>query len=215
MHWFFRAIRAMFVLWLMGMAVGFAVAYYTLPAPAWRGLMCMVQAIAYDDEAKGNLCFMAIKEDMIYVPLNEWRANAFANSGKYSEAIVDYTRVVVRSPLSADAFYNRGVSHSALGNVQMAIADYTSAIAIRPNLASAYKNRGIAFFRLKEYQKAILDFTQFLKSEPGDSSVLSSRGAAHYGLNQYQLSIADHTRAIEHGPMIPRCMKWRDESWLP
>ncbi|AUC61353.1 hypothetical protein AA637_09405 [Cyanobacterium sp. HL-69] len=60
-------------------------------------------------------------------------------------------------PDSASFFYERGNSHSKLGNISGAIADYTEAIKKDGDYAEAYHKRGILYLDSGAKQKAVDD----------------------------------------------------------
>ena len=61
-------------------------------------------------------------------------------------------------PDYADAYSNRGVSHSNLNDNKGAIEDYNKAIELKPYNPNLYYNRGLARTALKENNKAIADY---------------------------------------------------------
>jgi tetratricopeptide (TPR) repeat protein len=60
------------------------------------------------------------------------------------------------------AYYNRGLLHCDLGNLQQALVDYTKAIELDPQYALAYYNRGLLHRDLTNLRQAIHDFEQVL-----------------------------------------------------
>ncbi|KOP24080.1 hypothetical protein AMR41_22110, partial [Hapalosiphon sp. MRB220] len=60
-------------------------------------------------------------------------------------------------PNLAQAYNNRGITRSELGDQQGAIADFNTAIKINPNLALAYIGRGVARAAIGDQQGAIAD----------------------------------------------------------
>ena len=85
-------------------------------------------------------------------------AYKLADAGKDKGAIEDYTRAIEIDPKDAAAYFNRGGSHSKLGDNEQAIEDYTRAIEIDPKYAAAYNNRGIAHRNLGNSEMEAQDF---------------------------------------------------------
>ncbi|MGB7058047.1 MAG: tetratricopeptide repeat protein, partial [Geitlerinemataceae cyanobacterium] len=74
------------------------------------------------------------------------------------EALADYDRAILLDPNYVDAYNNRGILRSQLGNFQGAIEDYTQAIRRNPALAEAYYNRGTALAAGGDREGALKDF---------------------------------------------------------
>lgn len=58
----------------------------------------------------------------------------------------------------ANAYYNRALVHSTLGDVDASIADYTAAIELNPQMHDSYLGRGISYRQIEETAKAGADF---------------------------------------------------------
>ncbi|MFH1634626.1 MAG: tetratricopeptide repeat protein [Chloroflexota bacterium] len=125
-------------------------------------------------------------------------AQCFINN--LEQAIADYTEAIEIYPLFAEAYNNRGVVYSDLGDYEQAIADYTKAIALDPQFAYAYSNRGVAYAGLGDYMQAISDYTQAIELDPQDATAYYNRGLAYADLGDYEPAIADYTQAIELDP---------------
>ncbi|MFM7905252.1 MAG: tetratricopeptide repeat protein [Microcystis sp.] len=74
--------------------------------------------------------------------------------------MADYNQAINIKPDHANAYYNRGLAKSNLGDYQGAIADYNQAIKIKPDFANAYIFRGLAKKNLGDKQGAIADYNQ-------------------------------------------------------
>jgi len=61
------------------------------------------------------------------------------------------------------AYYNRGISRAASGDLKGAIADYSERIDFVPRDASAYAKRGLARLMLHQEREAKKDFNTCLK----------------------------------------------------
>jgi tetratricopeptide (TPR) repeat protein len=73
------------------------------------------------------------------------------------DEIADYDRAISLDPNLTEAYYNRGVAKSELGDMIGAIADYDRAIGLNPADADAYCNRGVLYEALGKIPAAISD----------------------------------------------------------
>jgi tetratricopeptide (TPR) repeat protein len=64
------------------------------------------------------------------------------------------------NPISANAFFNRGLSYQRLGDREAAIGDYTEAIRVNPQYAEAYQSRGLAHADLGDKKSAVRDLRE-------------------------------------------------------
>jgi len=88
------------------------------------------------------------------------RGIAYAQKGRYDEAIAELTEAIRLIPNWAQAYYSRGVTCGYKGNHDSAIADFNEAIRLNPNLAAAYYGRGCAYWHYGQKVKAEEDFAQ-------------------------------------------------------
>ena len=116
------------------------------------------------------------------------------------EAISCYGKVLDIDPSNADAYNNRGIVKSDLGDHHAAIADYDKALEINPKDADTYNNRGSAKFGLGDYQAAIADYDKALEINQKDANAYNNRGNAKAGLGDRQAAIADYDKALEINP---------------
>lgn len=70
------------------------------------------------------------------------------------------TQSIRINPISASAFFNRGLSYQRLGDLDAAIGDYTEAIRVNPSYAEAYQSRGLTYADLGEKQSAVKDLRE-------------------------------------------------------
>ncbi|BCX11499.1 MAG: hypothetical protein KatS3mg067_0437 [Thermosynechococcus sp.] len=82
------------------------------------------------------------------------------------------TQVIQVNPSHAKAYYNRGLTHQRLGDVEAAILDYTEAIRLNDTYAKAYHNRGVARSTVGDRKGAVEDLRTAAKLffEQGDIS---------------------------------------------
>lgn len=70
------------------------------------------------------------------------------------------TQSIRINPISANAFFNRGLSYQRLGDRVAAIGDFTEAIRVNPNYAEAYQSRGLAHADLGDKKVAVKDLRE-------------------------------------------------------
>jgi tetratricopeptide (TPR) repeat protein len=64
------------------------------------------------------------------------------------------------NPISANAFFNRGLSYQRLGDREAAIGDFTEAIRVNSQYAEAFQSRGLAYADLGDKKAAVRDLRE-------------------------------------------------------
>ncbi|MBE9020619.1 hypothetical protein C7Y66_09095 [Chroococcidiopsis sp. CCALA 051] len=64
------------------------------------------------------------------------------------------------NPISANAFFNRGLSYQRLGDREAAVGDFTEAIRVNPQYAEAFQSRGLAHADLGDKKAAVRDLRE-------------------------------------------------------
>ena len=90
------------------------------------------------------------------------RGAAFAQLGRYQEAIRDFDETIRLEPGDPAAHANRGFLLLNTGLPEQAIADFDTAIGLDPAMTGAYRGRGDAFYDLDQFQRAIDDYDRAL-----------------------------------------------------
>ena len=101
-------------------------------------------------------------------------------------------------PLTALAYFDRGVAHSIMRDDDLAIADYTTAIRLDPKLDAAFTNRGIEYARDGKPDHAVADFTAAIVLNPDSWQPRYVRGTIYFHRGLYELALAD-LLAAENG----------------
>jgi S1-C subfamily serine protease len=104
---------------------------------------------------------------------------------------------LVRFPLVASAYVERGVTWIEQKDHDKAIRDFTEAIRLDPGNAFAYGSRGCARSMEGDYDAAIRDFNEALRLDPTSSSYYASRGIAWQRKKDSDRAIRDFSEAIK------------------
>ena len=147
---------------------------------------------------------LANAHNKIYTGYNEEEYSSLSVSAYQEqdfENVKYYCSEIIKiNPDNANAYYNRGIARSDLGDHKGAIEDYNEAIKLNPNDAYAYNNRGIARSDLGDYKGAIKDYDKTLKLNPDFSLAYNNRGNAKGKLGDHEGAIEDYDKAIKLNP---------------
>jgi len=124
------------------------------------------------------------------------RGAAFADEGRFDEAISEFSKAIELDPDYALAYSSRCATYYRKGQYDQAIADCTEAILLDPNLAVAYYNRGLAYHERKEYDQAISDYTEAIQLDPDYAKAYNNRAWVYGSKGDWDRCIADCSKAI-------------------
>lgn len=130
-----------------------------------------------------------------------FRARVYRRSGFHDRAIDDYSTLIRRDPLDADALLDRGWTFYGKGDHDRAIADYGAALRLRPD-ALAYNNRCLAYMDKRRYVEAIEDCGRAIElgRNPSLKWAYRNRGLAHSRSGDQDRAIEDYSAAIRLDP---------------
>ena len=101
---------------------------------------------------------------------NDYSLNGYEDfeTGKFSSAIIDYTKSIELNPNNnnAENFLFRAMSKEALGNFTEAVDDFNIAIDLDPKNANIYIERATLKNKLKDYSGAINDYNKAHELNP-------------------------------------------------
>jgi tetratricopeptide (TPR) repeat protein len=100
----------------------------------------------------------------------------------------------------AQALYNRAISYSHKGLVDLALKDYDQAIALKPDYASAYINRGSIYRDREQLDLALPDFNKAIDLKPDSDTAFNNRGNVYSDREQLDSALADYSKAISLKP---------------
>ena len=121
----------------------------------------------------------------------------YHTAGQTDKAIKYYCKAIDLNPLFAEAFCNRGVAKSHLGNKKGAIKDYDKATELNPEYAKAYNNRGSVKADLGDKEEAIKDYDKAIELNPKYAEAYNNRGNMKFDLGNYEEAIRDYNKALK------------------
>ncbi len=124
------------------------------------------------------------------------RGFEFLESGKYTEAISEYTKSIKINPKCAVTYINRGSAYANLGRYNEAISDYYKATELDPKNIYAYCRRGRMYLQMGQSAEAISDLNKAIQLDPKNANAYIDRGYIHGILGQYEDAVTDFTKAI-------------------
>ncbi len=120
--------------------------------------------------------------------------------GEYNEALTLLDNTIETFDKYPEAFVNRALTFSGLGQFERAIADFDEAFRLEPSLVDAYViHRGEAYFRLANYEKALEDFSAMIAANPQDPRGYIDRAIAHALMGDDAAAQGNLARAVELG----------------
>ncbi len=115
------------------------------------------------------------------------------------QAAIDFSKVIQIDSTYVDAYNNRGLTYSLLGNMEMAIADLDKAIAIDNDFAQAYLNRGTAYLNWNNPISAIEDFNRAIELDSNNPMAFYQRAIIYYNDREYEQAAKDLISASQRG----------------
>ncbi len=129
------------------------------------------------------------------------RGFAFAETGRFDRAVLDYNRAIERNPKDDNAYNYRGVAHMRQGRVSRALKDFDRAIRIEPKNFYAYENRARAYLLLKQPAEALRSINKAIGLNSEQAFFYETRGLIHEALNNRNAAIQDYAAAYHLAPL--------------
>jgi tetratricopeptide (TPR) repeat protein len=111
--------------------------------------------------------------------------------------LTNYTQAIQLNPKYVDAYNNRALVFSKLGNIKNALLDFETAIEITPNYSLLYVNRGSIYQDNEKHREAIEDFNRAIEINPSFAVAFYNRGVSEARLGNTKQALADYNQAIE------------------
>jgi len=134
------------------------------------------------------------------------RGEALLQQGQHRQAAAALSIFLSKGKPDADAYRQRALARSALGDRAGAIEDYARALALRPNDVGLLAARGWAYLVSDAPRLALGDFEAVLKQAPNEADAYNGRGLARAQLGQGRAALADAQEALRRGTRSPRLL---------
>lgn len=145
--------------------------------------------------------------------LAEQGKDAF-NSGKYAEAVRDYSRLLRLKPQDSRVFFNRGLARKKLNDLTGALDDFREALALNSDLYEALVNRAHIYLRQGREADAVADLERAEVLRPRDATVLYYRGTAYSQVGELRKAIAYFTKTLELNAQYAPAFAERGQAFL-
>ncbi len=116
--------------------------------------------------------------------------------GKYSEAVVHFTRALSVSPQLSDAYLQRGNAHQFAGETDAALADFQAAADLNGNLAEAHIGIAMIYIGRHDQRHALEELNKSIAIHPTIEAyyergeILESQGQHQKAIDDFDLAIA-------------------------
>jgi tetratricopeptide (TPR) repeat protein len=124
------------------------------------------------------------------------RAEAYADRGKYREALEDLKISRSINPRYPATYFRFGMVYERTGQYLQALQSYHRTLELSPGFEPARKRKGSV------YQMLLKDFETRILSDPEDVTVYIDRGSIHALMENYDNALQDYNRAIRVNPRV-------------
>jgi len=103
------------------------------------------------------------------------RGNELFKTGKYAEAISEYTESIKRDPTNPSVYSNRAACYSKLMEWQRGLDDCDTCLKLDPKFVKAYIRKAKIQHFLKQYHKALDTYNKGLELDPKSAELLDGK----------------------------------------
>ena len=121
-------------------------------------------------------------------------------SGKYSEAVGEFNRVIQSEPTNYDAYLQLADAYDLLDKPVLAEATYRRAVGLQPHYWAGYSWLGVFYYKRAQYAKAAETFEFVSSLAPDNVRALYNLGATYVALGRYADAIGALERSLNLRP---------------
>jgi tetratricopeptide (TPR) repeat protein len=126
--------------------------------------------------------------------------NKLFDSGRYKEALDEYSKATKISPKNAQAYSNLALSFARLGQIDEAENLFQKAAAINTLNGGVYYNWGISLSLLGQSRKAIKKYKKAIEINPDDDEAYLNMGKELTRIGQFKEALDSYEKAIKINP---------------
>jgi tetratricopeptide (TPR) repeat protein len=131
------------------------------------------------------------------------RAQLFAEMGKYTEAIEDYTEVIYQEPENEDAYYERALCRLMNQDTLGARLDLEQIDKFNPNSAKSRLGMAYVYKAQHMWREASELYDVLIERNPKNASLLRERAEVYYLANRFGAALDDINKSIDRDPRDP------------
>ena len=124
------------------------------------------------------------------------RGRARLQTGKFDDAVADFSEAIRLEPKSVDAWAARGMAYCDRGDFDKAVADFSEVLRLAPKTFKARIARGTAYGKKGDHDQAIADFTAAIAVDPNYALAYGYRAVDYYRNGDLDHALADINEAI-------------------
>lgn len=128
------------------------------------------------------------------------RGNTFMDSGRYDDAIADFTKALAYEPDNLTVLADRGIAYVWKRRFDEAAKDLNVALARDPRNAVALRAFALMSQLKGDCTRAVELYTQSLEADPGNAFALGQRGQCEASLSKDDQALADFAKGLEANP---------------
>ncbi|MCY3411577.1 MAG: tetratricopeptide repeat protein [Candidatus Heimdallarchaeota archaeon] len=131
------------------------------------------------------------------------RGQIFLKQGDYARAIEDFSSVISKDKIMAEAYYERHICYLEQGRMADAVADINKAIDLEPKRQIFHHFKAYLYYISKDYEQAELLFKKALKIAANPLTAMRlgdtyfQQNKLQLAIEYYQLSLKIHPEALE------------------
>lgn len=144
----------------------------------WRKFYASKE-VEYADLAVAS-CEKAFVLNARLAPVNTALGMVHAGTGKYEEAVQDFSRALKINPTDADAYRGLAKAYESQELFNEAEVTFKKAIELKPDYWAGYNDLGVYYYRHGRFDEAIKEFQHVVRLTPDNSRGYNNIGGIYY-----------------------------------